>query len=119
MNSCQHRLPGGRSSANSTSGDRNTNSGWNWCSDAGCSGEYGEYEHNIGSENKPRNNVFCDSDTLVKTQEVVKNRGQDGGDIKLPGYLTNESGPVPLVVDLRIAHDRVGSSDDPTLNGHI
>jgi hypothetical protein len=63
--------------------------------------------------------VFCDSDTLVKTQEVVKNRGQDGGDIKLPGYLTNESGPVPLVVDLRIAHDRVGSSDDPTLNGHL
>jgi hypothetical protein len=56
---------------------------------------------------------------MVKTQEVVKNRGQDGGDIELSGYLTNESGPVPLVVDLRIAHDRVGSSDDPTLNGHL
>jgi hypothetical protein len=56
---------------------------------------------------------------MVKTQEVVKNRGQDGGDIELPGYLTNESGPVPLVVDLRIPHDRVGSSDDPTLNGHL
>jgi hypothetical protein len=24
-----------------------------------------------------------------------------------------------LVLDLRIAHDRVGSSDDPTLNGHL
>jgi hypothetical protein len=26
---------------------------------------------------------------------------------------------VPLVLDLRIAHDRVGSSSDPTLNGHL
>jgi hypothetical protein len=26
---------------------------------------------------------------------------------------------VPLVVDLRISHDRVGSSADPTLNGHL
>ncbi len=25
---------------------------------------------------------------------------------------------MPLVLDLRIAHDRVGSSTDPTLNGH-
>ncbi len=24
-----------------------------------------------------------------------------------------------LVLDLRIAHDRVGSSADPTLNGHL
>jgi hypothetical protein len=50
---------------------------------------------------------------------VVKNRGQDCGDIHLGGYLANESGPVPLVLDLRIAHDRVGSSVDPTLNGHL
>jgi len=26
---------------------------------------------------------------------------------------------VPLVLDLRIAHDRVGSSADPSLNGHL
>jgi hypothetical protein len=26
---------------------------------------------------------------------------------------------VPLVLDLRIAHDRVGSSTDPNLNGHL
>ncbi len=26
---------------------------------------------------------------------------------------------MPLVLDLRIAHDRVGSSTDPTLNGHL
>jgi hypothetical protein len=50
---------------------------------------------------------------------VVKSRGQHCGDIELVGYLGNESDPVPLVVDLRIAHDRVGSSTDPTLNGHL
>ena len=38
--------------------------------------------------------------------------------IELAGYLANEVGPVPLVLDLRIAH-RVGSSTDPTLNGHL
>ncbi len=26
---------------------------------------------------------------------------------------------MPLVLDLRIAHDRVGSGTDPTLNGHL
>jgi hypothetical protein len=55
----------------------------------------------------------------VKTQQVVKNRGQHCGDIELAGYLTNEVVPVSLVMDLRITHDRVGSSSDPTLNGHL
>jgi hypothetical protein len=55
----------------------------------------------------------------VKTQQVVKNRGQHCGDIELAGYLANETDPVPLVMDLRIAHDRVVSSADPTLNGHL
>jgi hypothetical protein len=55
----------------------------------------------------------------VKTQQVVKSRGQHCGDIELAGYLANETGPVPLVLDLRIVHDRVGSSTDPTLNGHL
>jgi hypothetical protein len=50
---------------------------------------------------------------------VVKSRGQHCGDIELTGYLANEAGPVPLVLDLRIVHDRVGSSTDPTLNGHL
>jgi hypothetical protein len=54
----------------------------------------------------------------VKTQQVVKSRVQHCGDIELVGYLGNETDPVPLVLDLRIAHDRVGSSTDPTLNGH-
>jgi hypothetical protein len=55
----------------------------------------------------------------VKTQQVVKSRGQHCGDIELAGYLANAVGSVPLVLDLRIAHDRVGSSTDPTLNGHL
>jgi hypothetical protein len=55
----------------------------------------------------------------VKTQQVVKSRGQHCGDTDLAAYLANEAGPVPLVLDLRIAHDRVGSSTDPTLNGHL
>jgi hypothetical protein len=55
----------------------------------------------------------------VKTQEVVKSRGQHCGDIQLEGYLANEAGPVPLVLDLRIVHDRMGSSTDPSLNGHL
>ena len=55
----------------------------------------------------------------VKTQQVVKSRGQRCADIQLEGYLANEAGPVPLVLDLRLAHDRVGSSTDPTLTGHL
>jgi hypothetical protein len=62
--------------------------------------------------------LFCTTHK-VKTQQVVKSRGQHSGDIELAGYLANEAGPVPLVLDLRIAHDRVGSSADPTLNGHL
>jgi hypothetical protein len=54
-----------------------------------------------------------------KTQHVVKNRGHHCGDIQLEGYLANEAGPVPLVLDLRIAHYRMGSSADPSLNKHL
>jgi hypothetical protein len=54
-----------------------------------------------------------------KTQEVVKRRGHHCGDIEVAGYLPSETGPVPLVMDLRIPHDRVGSSTDPNLNGHL
>ena len=31
----------------------------------------------------------------------------------------NAAGPVPLMLDLRIAHDRWGSSSNPSLNGHL
>jgi hypothetical protein len=37
----------------------------------------------------------------------------------LAGYLADVAGPVPLVLDLRIAHERFGSSSDPNLNGHL
>jgi hypothetical protein len=53
----------------------------------------------------------------VKTQQVVRSRGHHCGDIELTGYLVNAAGPVPLVLDLRLVHDRFGSSSDPTLNG--
>ena len=55
----------------------------------------------------------------VKTQQVVKSRGHHCGDIELAGYLANTGGPVPLVLDLRVTYDRVGSSADPAINGHL
>ena len=55
----------------------------------------------------------------VKTQQVARSRGQRCGDIELAGYVANAAGPVPLVLDLRIAHDRWGSSSDPSINGHL
>ncbi len=35
----------------------------------------------------------------------------------LLSYLANVAGPVPLVLDLRIAHERWGSSSDTSING--
>ena len=55
----------------------------------------------------------------AKTRQVIKSRGHHCGDIELAGYLANAVGPVPLVLDLRIAHDGYGSSSDPSLNGHL
>ncbi len=49
--------------------------------------------------------------TKVKTQQVVKSRGQHSGDIELAGYLSKVAGPVPLVLDLRFVHDRVGPTE--------
>ena len=46
-------------------------------------------------------------------------RGQQCGDIEFAGYLTNAAGPLPLVLDLRIAHERFGCSSDPSINGHL
>ncbi len=53
----------------------------------------------------------------VKTQQVVKTHGHHCGDIELVGYFANVTDPVPLLLDLRLVHDRFGSSSDPTLNG--
>ena len=57
----------------------------------------------------------------VKTEQVVWIRGQRCGsrDIELVGYLTNVTGPMPLVLDLRITHDRFGSRSDPSINDHL
>jgi hypothetical protein len=55
----------------------------------------------------------------VKTQHVTKIRGRYCGDIDLAVYLDNAAGPVSLVLDLHIAHDRFGSSSDLNLNGHL
>jgi hypothetical protein len=55
----------------------------------------------------------------VKTKQVVKRRGQYCGDIEVTGYLANVAGPVTLVLDVRVAHDRFVSSADPALNGHL
>ncbi len=55
----------------------------------------------------------------VKTQQVARSRGQRCGDIELANYLADPADPVPLVLDLRIAHERFGSSTDPSINGHL
>jgi hypothetical protein len=55
----------------------------------------------------------------TKTQHVTKSRGRHCGDIQLSAYLANTTGPVPLVLDLRITHDRFGSSSDPSLDDHL
>ncbi len=53
----------------------------------------------------------------MKTQQVIKSWGHHCGDIGLAGYLANATGPVSLVLDLRIALN--GSSSDPSLNGNL
>ena len=55
----------------------------------------------------------------VKTEQVVRSRGQRCGDIELSSYLVNETDPVSLVLDLHIDHDRFGSNSDPSINGHL
>ena len=50
---------------------------------------------------------------------MARSRGQRCGDIELAAYLANAAGPVPLVLDLRIAHERLGSLSDPSINGHL
>jgi hypothetical protein len=52
-------------------------------------------------------------------KEVKKRRGDHCEDIDLTVYLVNEEGPVPLVLDLHISHDRFGRNSDPNLNGHL
>ena len=62
---------------------------------------------------------LCRTTHKAKTRQVSRSRGHQCGDIELTGYLANAAVLVPLVLDLRIAHDRFGSSADPNLNGHL
>ena len=41
------------------------------------------------------------------------------GDVETAGYLANAAGPVPLVLDLRIAHEILGSTYDPSIDGRL
>ena len=50
---------------------------------------------------------------------MAKSRGQRCGDIELAAYLSNAAGPVPFVMDLHVAHERWGSSSNPSLSGHL
>ena len=62
--------------------------------------------------------LFCTTHK-VKTQQVVRNRGQWCGDIDLTVYLPDGSGTVSLVLDLRITHDRWRSTSNPILDRHL
>ena len=68
--------------------------------------------------------------TKVKTQQVTRSRGHHCGDVtrsrghhcgdvELAGYLANQVDPVPLVLDLRITHERFGRSSDLSINGNL
>jgi len=50
---------------------------------------------------------------------VAKIRGQRCGDIELVSYLAHAAGPAPLVLALRIAHERWVSCSNPSLNGQL
>jgi hypothetical protein len=50
---------------------------------------------------------------------VVKSRGRHCGDLELEAYLANAAEPVPLVLDLRLTHDRIGSNANSVLNGTL
>jgi hypothetical protein len=55
----------------------------------------------------------------VKTEQVVKRRVKHCVDIELTVYLSNETGPVSLVLDLHLDHERWDSSTDPKMTTYI
>jgi hypothetical protein len=55
----------------------------------------------------------------VKTQQVARSWGQGCGDIELSAHLADVAGPLQLVLDLRIARERWGSSSNPSLNRQL
>lgn len=53
----------------------------------------------------------------MKDSGITTSKGKRRGDMELIGYLSHAAGPLPLVTDLRPAHDRHGASNQPHLNG--
>ena len=45
--------------------------------------------------------------------------GQKCGGIQLDAYIADSAGPAPLIMDLRIAHERFGSRFNPLLNAPL
>jgi hypothetical protein len=64
-------------------------------------------------------NLFRTTTKVVKTQQVARSRGQRCGDIELAAYLADAAGPVSLVVDLCIKHERRGTTCNPVSNGNL
>ena len=57
--------------------------------------------------------AWCDS--LVACRPRPASSAQPPRDIDLAAYLAGAVGPVKLVMDLRITHERLGSSSNPLL----
>jgi hypothetical protein len=64
--------------------------------------------------------LFRTAGHLVRTQHgVTANAGQRRGDVEVRSYLRDQAGSRSLVFDLRIAHDRFGSSSHVQQNGSL
>ena len=57
--------------------------------------------------------------TKVKTTQVARSLGQRCGIIELAEYLADAVGPVNVVQDLRITHERFRSSSNPSFDGTL
>ena len=55
----------------------------------------------------------------VKDSGITTSKGQRRGDIEILEYLADAAGHRSIVTDLRITHDRHGSSAQPHLNGRL
>ena len=64
--------------------------------------------------------LFRTTGHKVKTQGITPSSGLKRGDLEFVGYLTDAAGLHNFVIDLRIAHDRIGSSTaNPHPNGTL
>jgi hypothetical protein len=63
--------------------------------------------------------LFHTTTTVLKTQQVARSRGMRCGDIELAVYLADAAGPINLVLDMCIAHERWMRSSSPVLHGNL